>query len=155
MAEAVRGLKVDRAGIPLVMRTEDSKGWLQEATRKKDLSRRRWEILVRLVQRTFGGGTPPKELAWETMVLIPKGKGEFWGIELVEVAWKVCAAVVNCRLKRGVVLHDALHGFGEGRGTGRATLESKLTQQLAGLAHGPLFKVFLDICKEYDSLDRG
>ena len=71
-----------------------------------------------LVQRTFGDGTPPEELAWATMILILKGKGEFWGIGLVEVAWKFCATVVNCPLRRGVVLHDALHGFRGGAGNG-------------------------------------
>ena len=54
--------------------------------------------MVRLVQRTFGGKNPPAELAWETMVLIPKGNGDYWGIVLVEVAWDVCAVVVNFRL---------------------------------------------------------
>ena len=102
---------------------------------------------MRLVQRTFGDGNPPAELAWATMVLILKGKGEYWVIGIVELAWKVCATVVNCRLKRGAVLHYALHGFREGRGTGTATLEANLAQQLAGLAHETLFKAFLDICK--------
>ena len=30
---------------------------------------------------------------------------------IVEVVWKVCAMVVNFRLKRSVTLHDALYGF--------------------------------------------
>ena len=58
------------------------------------------------------------------MVLILKGKGEYRGIELVEILWKVCAVVVNCWLKRSVVLHNALHGFRVGRGKGTATLEA-------------------------------
>ena len=33
-------------------------------------------------------------------------------------------------------------------------LESKLAQQLSGIAHSPLFQVFLDVRKAYDSLDR-
>ena len=110
--------------------------------------------MVRLLQRTFREGTPPEDLAWATMVLIPKGEGEFWGIGLVEVEWNICATVVNFWLRRGVVLHNALHGFRGGRRTGTATLEDKLSQQLAGLAHEPLFQVFLYIRKAYDSLDR-
>ena len=66
---------------------------------------------------------------------------------MVEVLWKVCAVVVNCWLKRSVVLHNALHGFRTGREMWTATLESKLDQQLAGLAHEPLFQVFLDVQK--------
>ena len=53
-------------------------------------------------------------------------------IGLVELVWKVCAEVINCRIKRSVMLHEALHGFRTGRGTGTATLEVKLAQQLAG-----------------------
>ena len=73
---------------------------------------------------------------------------------LVEVVWKVCATVVNCCLERSLTLHDALHGFRAGRGTGTATLGAKLAQQLAGIAHEPLFQVLLDVPKAYYSLDR-
>ena len=58
-------------------------------------------------------------------------------------------------MRWGVVLHEALHGFRGGRGMGTATLEVNLDQQLAVLAHKPLFQVFLDIQKAYDSLYRG
>ena len=92
-----------------------------------------------LVQRTFGDRTPPTEFAWASMVLILKGKGEYWGIGIFEVACKVCAAVANFSLNCGVVLHEALHGFREGRGMGAATFEAKLSQQLAGIVHEPLF----------------
>ena len=70
------------------------------------------------------------------------------------MARKVCAALVNCWLNRCVLLHNFLHRFRRGRGTGIATLEAKLAQKLAGLAHDPLFQVFLDIYKAHDSLDR-
>ena len=69
------------------------------------------------------------------MVLIPKGKGEFRGIRLVEVTWKLMTVILHRRLTTGIKLHDVLHGFREGRGTGTATLESKLLQQL-GLEGG-------------------
>ena len=73
---------------------------------------------------------------------------------MVEVLWKFCAVVVNCRLKMSVALHEALNGFRTGRGKGMATLEAKLYQQLAGLTQNPLFQVFLDIRKAYKFLDR-
>ena len=34
----------------------------------------------------------------ETMVLIPKGKGEYRGIGLVETIWKVFTSIFNSRL---------------------------------------------------------
>ena len=67
----------------------------------------------------------------------------------------MCAAVANFRLKRGFVLHEALHGFREGRVMGADTLEAKLYQQLSGIAHKPLLNVFIDVRKAYNSLDRG
>ena len=73
----------------------------------------------------------------------------------MELVWKVCTTVENCRLKRSVSLHDALHGFRAGRGTGTVILEEKVVQQLAGISHEPLVEVFLDVCKAYNSLDRG
>ena len=67
---AVKEKNGDRRGVPSGMCEEDLKGWLQEATRKKELVRRRWDIVVILVQRTLGDGTPPSDRVWETMVLI-------------------------------------------------------------------------------------
>ena len=46
--------------------------------------------------------------------------------------------MVNFQLKCSVVLHDDLCGFRYGRGTGAATLEDNLVQQLMGIAHKPL-----------------
>ena len=54
--------------------------------------------------------------------------------------------MVNCGLKRSVILHENLYRFRAGRVTGTATLEVKLAQQLEGLVHEPLFQVFLDVC---------
>ena len=81
----------------------------------------------------------PEEVAWDTMIFLPKGRGEHRGIGIVEVVWKVCTTVVNFRLKRSVTLHIELHGFREGRGAGTSTLEEKLVQKLEGLVHNPLF----------------
>ena len=86
--------------------------------------------------------------------LHPKGKGGYRGIVVVEVFCKVCSVVVNCSLKRSVVLHNALHGFIKGRVTGTVTLEANLAHQLDRISHEPLFQVFLDLHKAYGSLDR-
>ena len=60
----------------------------------------------------------------------------------------------NCQLTASITYHDFLHGFREGRGTGTATLEAKLLQQLAALREEVLYVVFLDLHKTYDALDR-
>ena len=54
-----------------------------------------------------------------------------------------------------MTLHDKLNGFRAGRAARTATLEAKLAQQLALIAHKLLFQVFRDVWKAYDSLDRG
>ena len=33
-------------------------------------------------------------------------------------------------------------------------MEENLAQQLAGISHGPLFQVFIDVKKTYESLDK-
>ena len=71
------------------------------------------------------------------MVPVLNWKGEYRGIFLVEVAWKVCAEVVNWQ------------------GTEMDILEAKLEHQLYRFSHKPLFQVFLDAWKAYNSLDMG
>ena len=83
-----------------------------------------------------------------------EGEGEFRGIGLVEVTWKVVAVILHRRLTAGIKLHDALHRFREGRGTGMATLKSKLLQQLAAMREEVLYVIFLDLTKAYDALER-
>ena len=70
---------------------------------------------------------------WQAVVLILKGGGDYWGIGLVEVRWKVVAAILNLRLAVSIIFHDFLHGFREGRGTGTATLKAKLLHQPTAL----------------------
>ena len=67
------------------------------------------------------------------MVLIPKGKKDYRSIGLVEVMWKVVAAILNRRLTSSITFHNFLHGFRASRETSTATLEAKLLQQLAAL----------------------
>ena len=74
-----------------------------------------------------------EEVTWATVVLLSKGREGYQGICLVEVVWKVCAAVVNCRLKRSVTLNDTLHGLRADRGTGKTTLEAKCAVGGVGL----------------------
>ena len=56
-----------------------------------------------------------------------------------------------CRYSK---LHDCLHGFLVGRGTGMVTLEVKLSQQLAFLEQKPLNEVCIALRKAYDAMDK-
>jgi hypothetical protein len=76
------------------------------------------------------------------------------GIGLLEVMWKVCSSIINSRLQESIQFHKALHGFRRGRGTGTAILEAKLLMQRAQIQGRPLYQIFLDLSKAYDTLDR-
>ena len=62
--------------------------------------------------------------------------------------------ILNRRFTASITYHDFLHGLWAGRGTGTATLEAKLLQELAVLRKEVLYVIFLDLHKAYDALDR-
>ena len=86
-----------------------------------------------LVQTASWEGDLAEESTWKAVVLIPKGKGDYRGIGLVEVMWKVVAVILNRRFTSSITFHDVLHGFRVGHITGTATLEAKLIQKLAAM----------------------
>ena len=54
-----------------------------------------WEKVVALARATFGEGLLAEEAMWQAVVLIPKGKGDYRGIGIVDMMWKVVAAILN------------------------------------------------------------
>ena len=105
---------------------------MQAATREKDLDTETWDKVVSVIQVAFREGYIPEALMWTTMVLIPKVKGDYRGIGLLETIWEVCPSIFNIRIRSSIVLHDVLHGFRQGRGTGAAIIEAKLEQKSWG-----------------------
>ena len=81
------------------------------------------------MQHIWDTGEIPAQMLLTIIVLIPKGNsGDFRGIGLLEVIWKVIEKVIDTRLKC-VPLHDALHGFRPGRGCSTAIITA---HELAG-----------------------
>ena len=106
------------------------------------------------MQHIWDTGEIPAQMLLTIIVLIPKGNsGDFRGIGLLEVIWKVIEKVIDARLKC-VPLHDALHGFRPGRGCSTAIMEVKLAQQLGSLEQTPFFGIFVDLKKAYDAMDQ-
>ena len=170
---AVKRLLNNRAGGLSRMWAEDLKGWLAAAKREGTERDKRvkdggvseedatpteaeghWGRVVELVQTAFWDGDLAEEATWQAVILIPKGKGDYRGIGLVEVMWKVVAVILNRRLTSSITFHDVLDGFRAGRGTRTTTLEAKLLQQLAAMREEVLYVIFLDLTKAYDALDR-
>jgi len=119
------------------MRAEHLKGWLNVAKLEENPKTgpanvgagEHWEALVKLVQAVWDERKIPIQLGWVVTVLIPKGGGDYHGIGLLEPIWKIIERVIDKRLE-AIALHDSLHGCSNGRGTGTAVIEAKLSQQL-------------------------
>ena len=91
---------------------------------------------------------------WQKVVLIPKGLSrDFRGVGLVELMCNTVTSLLNRRLTTEIKLHNVLHGFQAGRGTGTAALEANLLQQVSAMREAVFFKVFLYHQKTYDALD--
>ena len=82
------------------------------------------------------------------MVLILKGDRGYRGMGMVEAIRKICTSIMSSRLQSSILIHDVLHGFQYGRGTGTSIMEAKLKQQLAGVVNEPLFQFFLDVSND-------
>ena len=68
--------------------------------------------------------------------------------------WNALSGVINCWIGAAVQFQYVLHGLRAGRGTGTASLEAKYFQQLMAMRDEFLYKVFLDLRKVYDALNR-
>ena len=64
---------------------------VQPATEPREADN--WTMVVYLIQTAFQEGKLAEEATWKAMVLIPKGKKGYQVIGLVEVLWKVVAAI--------------------------------------------------------------
>ena len=63
----------------------------------------------------------------------------------MEVVWKVVTVIINFRFTASIAFHDFLHGFRACRGTGTASLGTKLLRQLAAIREEVLYVIFLDL----------
>ena len=86
----------------------------------------KWEKVVELVQLAFRDGVIVEEAAWEAVVLILKGEGDYCGICFVEVIWKAVVVILNHRFTAAITYHNFLPGFRAGCSTGTDTLKVKL-----------------------------
>ena len=55
-----------------------------------------------LVQGAYREVKLAEEATWQAVVLIPKGKRDYWGISLVEVMWKVVVTIINRRFTASI-----------------------------------------------------
>jgi hypothetical protein len=159
--DAARNLPSGRTGGASNMRAEDIKQWLRGIMLEEDPKKGpnnvgeedNWRLLVGLIQAIWMQGKIPQQLTWVIVVLLPKGGGDYRGIGLLDLLWKMVECIMDRQLN-ALPLHEAMHGCWNGRGTGATILEAKLAQQLAHLEQEPLYGVFLDLKKAFDAMDQ-
>jgi hypothetical protein len=154
---ALKKLKLNKAPGASGIRVEDLRSWWYKARKAKETDPKSielWEKVLALVRTAFTTGEIPQAFCNGILVLIPKSvPGQYRGIALLEIIYKLVSSIINRRLERSIQFHDAIHGFRAGRGTGTAIIEAKLLIQLAQRSTKPLHMVFLDLTKAYDTLD--
>ena len=128
IAWAVRRVFLKRSGGSSGMRSEHLRQWLIVAMWGKLPDSTNWKKVVAIVQAAFCDGKLSDESMRQTAVLIQTGKRDFHRIGMVEVLWNSVEGLLNRRITSDIMFHDVLHSFRANRGTGTATLESKLLQ---------------------------
>lgn len=145
---ALKHMRRGKVPGPSGMRVEDLLRWHHEVPKA-------WSLVLSIVDSAFSEGRVPYAFWLGILVLIPKDEpAKFRGIALLEVLYKLCATIIHLRLSDGIVFHPGIHGFCSNRGTPTAGLEAKLLMQFCMQQSIPLFQVFLDLTKAYDTLDR-
>jgi exonuclease III len=144
---AIKHLRLRRAPGPSRICTEDLRFW-------HDNNPLAWSKLITLIQLIFREGQYATDMTRGILCLLPKPDGTFRGISLLDVVYKICSVIIHTRLSNAIEFHDGIHGFRRHRGTCTAILEAKLQMQLAANSSCPLFQVFIDLKKAYDSVDR-
>ena len=106
LRQATKTSSNGRTGGATKMRAEDLKEWLrgmesEERAQSKGEAGLEgagdcWRLLVRLCQHIWRTGEIPQRMLLAIVVLIPKGSsGDFKGIGLLEVVWKLLERVLN------------------------------------------------------------
>jgi hypothetical protein len=106
-----------------------------------------------MIQVIWDRGEIPMQMSWMVVVCCQRAEGTSKGIKLLNPCWKIMEKIMVRRMGT-IDFHPCLHGGMPKRGTGTATIEAKLAQQLAWVEQEPLYQVFVDLCKAYDHLNR-
>jgi Reverse transcriptase (RNA-dependent DNA polymerase) len=153
---SINTMKLNKSPGASGIRVEHLREWKEGATRLTNpIFLEEWTKLLKIIEMAFTGVDIPSSFCNGILVLFPKNvSGEYRGIALLEVLYKLISSIINRRLVNGIKWHDAIHRFRTGRGTGTAIIEAKLRMQLAKRGHKPLCMIFLDLKKAYHTLDR-
>ena len=110
---------------------------------------------MEIIQLVFDIGELELDFTWNNVILLPKGGGEYCGIGLVGVIWKVIFTIIDQRLVESIVFHNVLHMFIVWKETRTATLRAKIFQEITGMQKEVLYEIFVYIYKANDALEWG
>ena len=79
-----------------------------------------WDQVTSCVKLCFVERSILTQLSWSTVVLVPKGSGNYQGIGLLEIVWKTIESIINRQIAQKITFNDSLHGFVAEKGTGTA-----------------------------------
>lgn len=161
IATAVGRLKNRKAPGHFGTRAEHLKTWMRNAS---TLRREQpntplpddhpWLVFIAFVREVFSTGRTPARLGVAELVILPKPGGGVRGIGLLEPLWKVISSIIDFRIKTTVQWDSNLHGFLPNRSTGTAIADTKLRSDLATAQNLPYHRIYIDLTKAYDCVDR-
>ena len=77
IADTIQELKNGKSPGPSNVRAEHLKEWVQEAYREDHPYQGNWNRVVDLIQSCFQEQQVPSQMSWSTVVLLPKGNGDY------------------------------------------------------------------------------
>ena len=92
------------------------------------------------------------DCTWNNVILLPKGGGEYHVIGIVGVLCKVISIIFDRCLEESIELHDVVQMSRVWRGTGTATLEAKILQEITGMQKEVLYDIFIYMHTSNDCL---
>ena len=116
-----------------------------------------------LLLKCWSESLVPKDWVDGVLVTLYKGKGDkavcdnYRGITLLEVVGKVLARLLLNRLHDKIcsaVLPESQSGFRPGRGTTDMVFSARQVQEKCIEQHVPLYQVFVDLTKAFDTVNR-
>ena len=130
--QSVRKLINNKAAGARGITAENLKDWMdianpsEEGTLPDPAATVLWVKVLKIVRLAFEEGELPRAFSEGIFVLIPKADvGEYRGIALLEIIYKLISLIINGRLIGAVNFDDSMHGNLPQRGTGTAIMEAK------------------------------
>jgi Reverse transcriptase (RNA-dependent DNA polymerase) len=157
IVEALSRLKPRKTPGASGITSEDLKSWHYKARIAEIKSAESidlWNKIIEIITIMFTTGHIPSSFYNAILVLVPKpGNKGFRGIALLESLYKVVSMIIHRRSTSSINLHESIHGFRTHRGTGTAIMNVKLLMQYIQRDINPMYMIFLDVKKAYDTVD--